>query len=149
MDALDLLKADHERVKSLYEQFKSENGRQQQILLFENIRNELLAHAQIEETVFYPAFKNYPDFKQIIDQSYADHQKVKNELKAISALPDNSPELVNKVETVMADVQKHINDEEGELFAMVRKIMRRNEREQLGRHLQAAKQEASGAGVAA
>jgi iron-sulfur cluster repair protein YtfE (RIC family) len=144
MDALDILKTDHDRVKSLYEQLKKISGRQEQVLLFESIRNELQIHTRIEESVFYPAFKNYPDFKDIIDQSYEEHRQVRDLLKNAQTQPQGGQDLLNQVETLMSHVEQHVQEEETELFPMVRKIMKRSEREKLGRHLQAAKSEAAG-----
>jgi iron-sulfur cluster repair protein YtfE (RIC family) len=144
MDALDLLKSDHERVKALYGQFKNSSGRQQQILLFDNIRNELEAHTAMEETVFYPAVGKYPEISGMIEHSYKEHQEVKTLLNEINTLPDGSADLALKVDTLMKNVEHHVQEEETELFPLVRKVMKRAERENLGRHMQAAKPELPG-----
>ena len=145
MDALELIKTDHQRLESLFDRFRSESGRQQQVLLFENIKQDLNSHTSMEETVFYPAFKNYPEFQEIIDRSYQEYGKVKDQLSKISALPDESPEFADKVKLLWQDVSKHLDEEENELFPMVRKLMKRAERERLGRHMQAAKEEGAAA----
>ena len=140
MDALDLLKADHQRVNSLFEQFQSENGRQQKRALFEAIRNDLEAHTSVEESVFYPAFKNYPDFQNLIAASYEEHDEVKSLLTEIEQLGTGSLELDSRVSILMEKVERHVQKEDTELFPMVRRIMRRAERERLGRHMEAIKQ---------
>lgn len=144
MDALDLLKTDHDRVNSLYGQFKNESGRQQKALLFENIRNDLEAHALVEEQVFYPSFRNYPEIKERIDHSFEEHAQVKTMLREISALADGSPEFDSKVDELMERVSHHVQEEENELFPMVRRVMKRGERERLGRHMQAMKHDLPG-----
>jgi len=52
MDALELLKQDHQKVKGLFKETEgAENSRKKQ--LFNQIDTELEIHAHIEETVFY------------------------------------------------------------------------------------------------
>ncbi len=54
MDALELLKQDHAKVKELLETAESAQGKER-TAIFEKIKNELETHARIEENVFYPA----------------------------------------------------------------------------------------------
>jgi hemerythrin superfamily protein len=134
MDALDVLKSDHERVSSLYRQIKAA-GSADRAMLLDQIKNELLIHTHIEESVFYPAFKNYPDCQDIVARSYNEHREIKSLLGNVDA---GRPDLLDEV---MSKVQAHVQEEEGEFFVKVRKIMKRSERETLGRHLLAAKSE--------
>lgn len=136
MDALDVLKSDHEKVRSLYEQIKTDSA---PTGLMAQLREELTRHARIEETVFYPAFKNYPEFRGILGNSYADHREIKNRLRQ---LEDNGVDLP-ALEMLMSKVEEHAQEEERTLFPMVRKLMKRSEREVLGRHLIAAKSESA------
>lgn len=136
MDALDVLRSDHEKVRSLYEQIKSGGEAGTQTRLMAQLREELDTHARIEETVFYPAFKNYPEFRGILGDAYADHREIKNLLRQIDDARD-----FNGLDALMGKVDTHVKDEESALFPMVRKLMKRSEREVLGRHLIAAKSE--------
>lgn len=142
MDALDILKSDHERMNSLYDQLKTASVAQERKKLFGQLHSELLAHTQVEETVFYPAFKNYPDFQSILSDSYEDHRNIRNRLKKVS---DDGIEDTQEIDSIMRLVTDHFEREENELFPMVRKLMKRSERETLGRHLQAAKSEPAAA----
>lgn len=137
MDALDVLKSDHEKVRSLYDQIKAGVESSAQSGLMAQLRSELTTHTRIEETVFYPAFKNYPEFRGILGDSYADHREIKNRLRQ---LEDGSKDL-SGLEALMNNVEKHVLEEESKFFPMVRKLMKRSERETLGRHLLAAKSE--------
>ena len=141
MDALELLKSDHERVSSLYDRLKSEPSPRGRASLFETLRNELLIHTRAEETVFYPAFKNYPDFSSLLADSYESHRDLKRILKEID--PAHDATLLERVDAVMEIVQAHVREEEGEFFPKVRQLMKRGEREALGRHLLAAKSEST------
>jgi hemerythrin superfamily protein len=140
MDALDLLISDHNRVKGLFEQFRTTNGKQGQKTIFENIRSELEAHAQMEETVFYPTFRKFDDFDDILEESLKEHQKMKNLLEECQQAVAGDG-FQSKVEELISAVEHHVQEEEGEFFTKVRNVMKRTEREQLGRHMQAAKDE--------
>ena len=59
--ALDLLKADHAEVKKLFRQFErlkknEDTGGMQEVA--QTICDALRIHAQIEEEIFYPAFRD-------------------------------------------------------------------------------------------
>ena len=54
MDALELLKQDHQEVKELFEQGEGKEGKDLKDV-FMRIKKALDTHARIEETVFYPA----------------------------------------------------------------------------------------------
>ena len=141
MDVLELLKADHDRINLLLDQFRTETGRQQQILIFESVRNDLNVHLKVEEEIFYPAFRNYPELKEIVDSFFKEHQEVRDYLERINALPDGSTEIEGQVTTFSDALNRHLQEEEITLFPMVRKVMKRSERERLGRHIQAMKTE--------
>jgi hypothetical protein len=51
MDALELLKKDHQKVKELFEQGQQTKDKKQQKQIFKEIKSELETHARIEETV--------------------------------------------------------------------------------------------------
>ena len=59
MNAIELLKADHDKVRGLFEQLTNTTKRAEKTRaeLVEKIRLELDVHTQIEEEIFYPAFK--------------------------------------------------------------------------------------------
>ena len=59
MDAISLLKDDHDAVEALLTELAESTSRavKKRAELLEKIRVELKAHATIEEEIFYPAFK--------------------------------------------------------------------------------------------
>ena len=48
MDALELLKQDHQKVKQLFEQGQRTEDKKQQKKIFREIKSELQTHARIE-----------------------------------------------------------------------------------------------------
>ncbi len=57
MDALELLKKDHDKVSELFKKVKATESEAAHHQLFEKIKEELENHTHIEETIFYPAIK--------------------------------------------------------------------------------------------
>jgi hypothetical protein len=52
MDALELLKQDHQAVKELFEQLNDGKNDKRRKRIFDKINSELNVHTHIEETVF-------------------------------------------------------------------------------------------------
>lgn len=141
MDAIQLLISDHRKVKALFELFKNEKSRRRQIMIFGSLFDELQTHAYIEESILYPACNQYPECKAQIEQAYAEHQRVKDQLDEVTSLPQDSRELLTRVTALMDNVIEHVQMEESELFPALHRHMNANELDLLGSQLQAAKQE--------
>jgi iron-sulfur cluster repair protein YtfE (RIC family) len=76
MDALELLKQDHQKVKDLFQQAEDAEGDDLEKIC-EQIKTELEMHAHIEETIFYPAMEKYDDLKEMVQESREEHQEIK------------------------------------------------------------------------
>lgn len=57
MNALELIKSDHERMRALLEEALDAREPQDRVEMLHSIRTELTAHEQMEEEVFYPALR--------------------------------------------------------------------------------------------
>lgn len=59
MNAIDLLKADHERVKAILTQLSesTERGVKKRTELLAKLEMEITIHTKLEEEILYPAFK--------------------------------------------------------------------------------------------
>jgi hemerythrin superfamily protein len=62
MDAIAMLKADHDKLKKLLDELEptTERGVKIRAELFATIKGELTVHEVIEEEIFYPALKSNP-----------------------------------------------------------------------------------------
>jgi hemerythrin superfamily protein len=139
MNALELLTADHQRVSDLFEQLQQADDIDQKRDIFELIRDELIAHADIEERMFYPLFRNREGFEDLIDESVDDHAEVKDLIEEIDSLDDES-ELEDRFDELQEVVEGHVNEEEHELFPKVREVMDEAALEQLGDEMMGAKE---------
>jgi hemerythrin superfamily protein len=138
MDALELLKQDHAKVKKLFEEAESADEREQKAI-FTQIKTELEIHAQIEESVFYPAMDRFNELKDMVRESLEEHSKMKTLLQEMATLSD-SEDFQDKLEELIDNVEHHAEDEEeGKMFPKVRELVSANELQKLGAQLQAAK----------
>jgi hemerythrin-like domain-containing protein len=144
MDAIAMLKADHEKVKRLLNELESttERGVKTRAELFATIKGELTIHEVIEEEIFYPALKSHPKAKDIVLEAYEEHNVVDTLMSELEAL-DVSDERWGAKATVMKEnIEHHIEEEEGEMFPQARQVFDREELEALGTQMADRKQRA-------
>jgi iron-sulfur cluster repair protein YtfE (RIC family) len=140
MDALELLKIDHKKVKELFKKAEGNKNEKQQKQLFEQIKAELETHTHIEETVFYPAIAKNEDLKDMVLESLEEHKQVKTLLREMESLTADSEKFEPKLKVLMENIEHHaVEEEEGKMFPKIRKLMNTESLEKLGQELEAAK----------
>jgi hemerythrin superfamily protein len=113
MNAIDLLKNDHQTVQHLFADYISteENDADRREDLFQQIERELLAHTDVEEAIFYPALQSVaPD---LVKQATNDHQEVTRLLTEMLEFEVDDDEFDQRMNMLMEKVQTHVQDEEG------------------------------------
>src|SRR4029434_6994401 len=140
MNALELLKTDHQKVKELFKKAEGNTNEKQQKQLFGQIKAELETHAHIEETIFYPAVAKNEDLKDMVLESLEEHKQVKTLLREMENLTSDSEKFEPKLKVLMENVEHHAEEEEeGKMCPKVRKLMNAEKLERLGQELEAAK----------
>jgi hypothetical protein len=142
MDAITLLKRDHDKVKRLLTELESttERGVKTRSELFATIKGELTLHEIIEEEIFYPELKAHPKAKDIVLEAYEEHNVVDHLMGELEAL-DVSDETWGAKATVMKEnIEHHIEEEEGEMFRQARQVFDAEELDDLGRRMEARKE---------
>lgn len=139
MDALELLKQDHQHVKELFQQADGTQDSNERKQLFNQIETALEIHAHIEETVFYPALEEREELKDMVAEAREEHQEVKALLEEIEDLQSDGDELDSKLQELQETVEHHVEEEEGEMFPKVRELFQQGELERLGSQLESAK----------
>ena len=140
MDALELLKQDHQRVKELFEQGQQITDKKQQKRIFKEIKTELELHARIEETIFYPAMEEREELKEMVLESLEEHKQVKTVLREMARLSPSSEKFKPKFKVLKDNVEHHAEEEEeGKMFPKIRKLINHAELQQLGEELEEAK----------
>ena len=140
MNALELLKEDHQKVKELFEAVEDTEDQKEKNRIFAEIQSELETHARIEETVFYPAMEKHEELKDIVLESIEEHKLIKTLLKEIDNLTSDSEKFEPKLQVLMENVEHHAEEEEeGKMFPKIRQICSQEDLEALGQELEAAK----------
>lgn len=140
MNAFELLKEDHKKVSTLFKEIESASG-QGKTELFDQLKSELDLHANIEETIFYPALENTEEARDITLEAYEEHKVVKDLLAELEGSAP-SEEWDAKLTVLRENVEHHVEEEEGELFAKARQALSETEIEEIGNQIAAAKGEA-------
>ena len=139
MNALELLKQDHQKVKGLFQDVRKSSDRGKQKELFDKIDTELHIHTHIEETVFYPAIEEQEKLKDMVAEALEEHQEAKMVLEELEELGADNHDFGSKLQQLMEAVEHHIDEEEGEMFPKIRQVFDEDELEQLGEELESAK----------
>ncbi len=138
MNAIELLKQDHDTVDRLFQKVKA-TDKDEHKELFEKIKQELEVHTHIEETIFYPKIKEEKELEDIVLEGIEEHHQVKMFLRELSNLADDSEKFEPKLKVLMEDVTHHVQEEEGEMFPKIEKIFDESTLEDLGKQMEEEK----------
>jgi len=142
MDAIALLKADHDKVKKMLADGEETTERAEvtRTDLFEKLKAEMLIHERIEEEIFYPALKSHPKAKDIVLEGYEEHHVVDEIMGELERLPVTDETWGAKFKVMKENIEHHIEEEEGEMFKTARQVFDADELEGLGARMLELKQ---------
>ncbi len=139
VNALDLIKTDHDKMKDLLEQALDTDEPGERVDLLHQIRNELMAHERMEEDVFYPALRGHAKAKDIVLEGYEEHHVIDMILDELLDVPEESDQWKAKLKVLQENIEHHIEEEEGEMFKQARRAFEKEQLEELGARMQATK----------
>jgi len=120
-DATELLKEDHDRVDALFQKVKAnEDGNNKDT--FRKIMQELEIHTHVEEQIFYPNLLENGDeeLQKIVREGLEEHAQVKTLLAEMGSMSGDDEEFKAKLQVMMENVEHHVQEEEGEMFPLVK-----------------------------
>jgi hemerythrin-like domain-containing protein len=134
VDAITMLKTDHDKVKQLLTELETttERGVKTREELFATIKGELTVHEVIEEEIFYPALKSHPKAKDIVLEAYEEHHVVDVLMGELESLDVSDETWGAKALVMKENIEHHIEEEEGEMFRQARRVFDRQELDDLG-----------------
>jgi len=144
MDAVTMLKDDHDKVKKILSDLDSttERGVKTREELFAKVQQELEVHETIEEEIFYPALKEHPKMKDLVLEAYEEHHVVDTVMAELDRLPVDDETWGAKAKVMQENVEHHMGEEEGEMFQKARQVFDKDELELLGTRMERRKTEA-------
>jgi hemerythrin superfamily protein len=143
-DAIALLKADHKKVRVLLETLDKTDAPARRTKLLSQIETEVKVHAQIEEEIFYPAFKRKAEESEELEMFFEakeEHGLVDIMLpKAKSANPAGE-EFAARAKVLKDLIVHHAKEEEKEMFKAAKNLFDKDELKALGARMQTRKRE--------
>ena len=141
MNAIAMLKADHDKMKKLLTDLETttERGVKIRAELFSRIKGELTVHEIIEEEIFYPELKAHPKAKDIVLEGYEEHHVVDVLMKELEELDVTDESWGAKALVMKENVEHHMEEEEGEMFKTARQVLDAAELDDLGKRMAARK----------
>ncbi|HZG53271.1 MAG TPA: hemerythrin domain-containing protein [Pyrinomonadaceae bacterium] len=134
MDAITLLKTDHEKVSGIFEKLEetTESAEKTREELFAQLKQELDLHAHIEETIFYPVLKKSEETREITMEGIQEHHVVKVLLRELDAMGVGSETWTAKLKVLKENVEHHVEEEEDDMFKKARTVLSKEQLEELG-----------------
>jgi hemerythrin superfamily protein len=120
-DAIALLRADHENVSALFDQFESSRSAAKKKFIAAEICKELTVHAAIEEEIFYPAAKEALRDAEMVPEALVEHDGVKKLIAEIEGSEAEGEMFDARVKVLSELVKHHVKEEQNELFPAVKK----------------------------
>ncbi|MHC8305909.1 hemerythrin domain-containing protein [Pseudomonas sp. PB3P13] len=144
MNAIDLLKADHERVKAILTQLSesTERGVKKRTDLLAKLEMEVTIHTRLEEEILYPAFKEAGGKEQDIMYYEAKEEHRTVDSLVLPDLKNTDPaslEFSGRVKVVKELLEHHIEEEEEEMFPQAKKLLGNATLEELGAQMEKMK----------
>lgn len=136
-NAITMLKSDHATVKRLLRELNDTTDRavKERERLVAQIERELKTHAQIEEEVFYPAFKaatEKTDAEDLFYEAAEEHHLVDILLPALVHANPKSPEFEAKAKVLKDLIEHHVKEEENQMFVKARQVFDDEQLRELG-----------------
>lgn len=142
MDAIRLIKQDHRRVESLFEQFETLIGLpgEARTRLIEEICNELEVHTTVEEELLYPeARRQIGD--EIVDHAEEEHQEADDLIQRVRSCDPAGTEVEQLMLALKQSVFHHVEEEESKFLPRMEQACGEPALEDLGGQIEARKQQ--------
>jgi hemerythrin-like domain-containing protein len=118
IDAIAMLKEDHQRVRDLFQEYEAARDPRAQRVIAEEACTEIELHAQMEEEIFYPAVEDAVevDQQELVEDSLREHQAMKDVIRELREMGPDDPQFATKFHELQVLVERHVAKEEAEMF---------------------------------
>jgi len=141
MDAIALLKHDHDEVEAIFKKLEptTERAVKTREELFAKLKRELDVHSHIEEQIFYPVLKKESETREITLEGYEEHHVIKMLLGELEVMPVGSEQWAAKLKVLQENVEHHVEEEEDDMFKSAREVLSKEQLNELGARMEAEK----------
>jgi hemerythrin-like domain-containing protein len=138
IDAIALLKKDHDDVTQMFEEFES-SDEDRKFELAAEICQALTIHATIEEEIFYPQAREAIDAEDLMLEAEVEHDTAKYLIERIQEGEVDESQLSAMIKVLKEYVGHHIDEEQSKMFPRVKRGQL--DLQVIGRELMERKQE--------
>jgi hypothetical protein len=115
-DAIALLKADHVAVSALFADYEKTRSDAKKKAFVAEICSALTVHTQIEEEIFYPAFKAALKDKELVPEATIEHGGIKDLIAQLEGVEPDGEMYDAKAKVLSEYVEHHVKEEHTEMF---------------------------------
>lgn len=127
MDIIEMLKDEHMKVKSMFEQLEKTTtaALKTRVEVLAKLESDLLVHMAFEEKVFYPEVKAgaEKEGKELTCEAYAEHEAAVGCMEKLNGLAPDDEMWKAWLMVLKEGVTHHIKEEEGDLFKHARSVI--------------------------
>ena len=121
--AIDLLKADHEKVSKAFKEFEKMDRADTETCreLVTSVCADLRVHTTLEEEIFYPALREAIEDEDIMNEAAVEHETAKMLIEQLENMEPDDPNYFATFTVLGEYVMHHVKEEEGEMFPQAKK----------------------------
>src|ERR671916_1606584 len=116
----------------------TEEARSRRKELTEQVTIELVRHSVAEEVLVYPKVEDKVSEEEV-EHAREEHAGAEETLQRLEKLDADDPAFDDELATLMREIRHHIEEEEGDMFAHMRKVIDQDELRKLGARVEAFK----------
>jgi hemerythrin-like domain-containing protein len=135
MDAIELLKAQHEEVEDLFARIERDEDDDKEEL-FQMLADNLAAHTTIEEKLFYPA-AYAASTSEMLREAVEEHLAIKRVIADLLEMTPDDENFDAKLKVLREQVEHHVDEEDRDLFPACAATLGSAQLEALGTEMKA------------
>jgi hemerythrin-like domain-containing protein len=136
MEATALLRKQHEQVMQKFKQFEKTDNEATRRKLFIEIADALAAHTTIEEKLFYPTVYQGDDLQHLLKEAVEEHLTAKRVISDLLMMEVSDEQFAPKVKVLHDLIEHHVEEEQNDIFPLVKKMLSRGELTSLGEEME-------------
>jgi len=122
MDAIQMLKDDHQKVKELFRAFEQQPIDAEKRHIVDTAIRELEVHSKLEEEIFYPAVRAATEEEALMDEAVEEHHVADQLMQELAKMKPGDSRYDAKFTVLAEMVKHHIEEEETEMLPRASRV---------------------------